>query len=380
MTPVTPRVDEDARLWRAVDAFRLAALGYAVVLFLPVQDEYRRPWGAWAVLLVMAAWTAYLVVRRTVLGRRRRGPVLLAADLALAVAAVLSTLVLDEPARIAAGAQTLPSIWVAGPVISYAVVAGWRAGLAAALVVGASDLVEVWPHASGQTLDSIVQLVLVGAVVGYSVELYSAGRRDLSRAVAVEAAGRERERLAADIHDSVLQVLAYVQRRGTEVGGEAAEIGRLAGEQEARLRAMIASGPGLPVPAGEADVKALVTGLARQGVTVTGPADPVLLPADVAEAVRGAVAAALDNVDRHAGEGASAWVLVEDEPGLVTVTVRDDGVGFAASRLGAAARAGRLGLAASIRGRIEEVGGHVDVLSAPGEGTEIELRVPRAGH
>ena len=33
-----------------------------------------------------------------------------------------------------------------------------------------------------------------------------------------------RERLAADIHDSVLQVLAYVRRRGHEAGGEAAEI------------------------------------------------------------------------------------------------------------------------------------------------------------
>lgn len=42
------------------------------------------------------------------------------------------------------------------------------------------------------------------------------------------------------LHDSVLQVLALVQRRGTEVGGEAAAIGRLAGEQEAALRALIA--------------------------------------------------------------------------------------------------------------------------------------------
>ena len=53
-------------------------------------------------------------------------------------------------------------------------------------------------------------------------------------AAQVEAATRERERLARGIHDSVLQVLALVRRRGEELGGEAAELGRLAGEQEPR--------------------------------------------------------------------------------------------------------------------------------------------------
>ena len=62
----------------------------------------------------------------------------------------------------------------------------------------------------------------------------------MQRATEIEAASRERERLARGIHDSVLQVLALVQRRGAEAGGEAAEIGRLAGEQEAALRALIA--------------------------------------------------------------------------------------------------------------------------------------------
>ena len=49
----------------------------------------------------------------------------------------------------------------------------------------------------------------------------------------------ERARLARAVHDGVLQVLTLVQRRGTELGGEAAELGRLAGEQEAALRALV---------------------------------------------------------------------------------------------------------------------------------------------
>ncbi len=51
--------------------------------------------------------------------------------------------------------------------------------------------------------------------------------------------GRERARLARAVHDGVLQVLALVQRRGAELGGDAAELGRLAGEQEAALRSLI---------------------------------------------------------------------------------------------------------------------------------------------
>jgi signal transduction histidine kinase len=366
----------DARLWRSVDVYRALTLIYAIVLFIPVRAGYRYPWGAAAVLVTMTVWTVCLFARRTLLARPVTAWVL-AADLAFASCCVLSTLVVDDPVRIASHAATLPSIWAASPVAGYAVGSGWRAGLTAALVIAAADVVEVWPYVSKGTIDSMVQLVLVGTVVGYTVELYTAGRRDLARAVALEAAGRERERLAADIHDSVLQVLAYVQRRGAEAGGDAAEIGRLAGEQEARLRAMVASGPPLPVPDGEVDIRAMLVGLGRTGVTVTAPAGPVLLPADRAAAVDAAVAAALDNVGRHAGPDAKVWIFVEEEAGVVTVTVRDDGVGFPDGRLAAAEREGRLGFATSIRRRIEEVGGRVDVLSSSGEGTEIELWVPR---
>jgi signal transduction histidine kinase len=63
-----------------------------------------------------------------------------------------------------------------------------------------------------------------------------------------------------------------------------------------------------------------------------------------------------------------AWVLLEDEPDRVTVTVRDDGVGMAPGRLEEAAREGRLGVQASVRGRLADVGGTVAVHSAPGQG------------
>jgi signal transduction histidine kinase len=372
---------DDARLWRAVDTFRLLALAYAVLVYALDPGRHVRPWLGWVVLGAMAVWTAAL----TVLSRRwaaAGGPpvAVLAADLAIACGAVLATLAVDDRARIAAGAATLPGLWSASPVLAWAVARGRRGGLAAAVAVAVADLVEV-QRLSASTLDAIVLLLLAGVLVGYAVELLRAGRADLARAVALEAATRERERLAADIHDSVLQVLAYVRRRGRQLGGEAGVVADLAGEQEVRLRALVATAPA-PVDAGEAgeeDLAADLAALAAPDVVVTGPGQPVLLPAAAAHAVRGAVRAALDNVRQHAGERATAWVLLEDEPDRVTVTVRDDGVGIAPGRLEEAAREGRLGVQASVRGRLAEVGGTVAVHSAPGQGTEVELVVPREG-
>src|SRR5690606_382056 len=87
-------------------------------------------------------------------------------------------------------------------------------------------------------------------LTGYVSRLAGEAQRQLRLAAEREAATRERERLARGIHDSVLQVLALVQRRGAELGGEAAQLGRLAGEQEATLRALVAgSALGDPAPA-----------------------------------------------------------------------------------------------------------------------------------
>ncbi|MER7283514.1 ATP-binding protein [Dactylosporangium sp. NPDC000244] len=112
-------------------------------------------------------------------------------------------------------------------------------------------------------------------------------------------------------------------------------------------------------------------------MTVAAPATPVLLPASVAGEVAAAVGAALDNVGRHAGDGARAWILLEELDDEVTVSIRDDGAGIPDGRLAEAERDGRLGVAQSIRGRIRELGGAVSVTSGAGNGTEVELTVPR---
>ena len=228
----------------------------------------------------------------------------------------------------------MTATWVAGPVLAWAVAGGIRAGVVAALVLGACDLTLRHQSLAGvyrsPALNGTVLLLLAGVAVEDVSTLADRAERAVQRATAIEAASRERDRLARGIHDSVLQVLALVQRRGAEVGGEAAEIGRLAGEQEAALRALIAAdgNGGSALASGNLDLRALLTQEASASVSMVTPAGPVLLPAHVAREVTAAVQAALDNVHRHCGGTARAWVLVDDEGEAVTVTIRDDGPGI----------------------------------------------------
>lgn len=360
-------------LWRAVDIFRVTALIYAAIVYANSVDDMLRPAAGWALIGVMTAWTVLMLVMR------RRPLWLILADLGVGVAAVAASAYIEDPAHIAEGAQTIPTFWAATPVLTWAVAWGWRGGIVAASLVGLADVFVVKTPSSA-TIHNIVLLVLAGAVIGYAVVLVRLGQGKLDQAVAIEAATRERERLARDIHDSVLQVLAYVKRRGTEVGGEAAEIAKLAGDQEARLRSMVATGPQEESAHDDwhnVDVRRELATLATSGVTVSGPAEPVVLDRPVAEALTGAVREAVANVRKHVGEGAPAWVLVEDEGDTVVVSVRDDGPGIPEGRLSAAAADGRLGVRSSIQGRIADVGGKVAIVSTPGQGTEVEMRVPR---
>lgn len=354
----------DTALWRAVAVYRVAALLYAAASMAVHLGGYARPRLGLAVLAGMAAWTAAATYFYS--DPRRRTWLLLIVDLAVTVAALLSSVLVLDQADILDGASTLTVSWAAAPVMAWAVHAGWPAGTVAAAVVGAGAVLERG-GASGQTVNSLVLLLLLGAVVGYVVQLGRRAETAYAQAVHLQAAAAERERLSRQVHDGVLQALALVGRSSADP-----ELATLAAEQERQLRRLVA-GPAAVAPAGEADL----TGLLPTGpdVELAAPGDPVLMPSAVAAELAAAVRAAVDNVRRHGG--GRAWLLVEDEPDTVTVTVRDDGPGMAAGRLEQAERDGRLGVASSIRGRLADLGGTVAVDSAPGRGTEVELRVPR---
>ena len=392
-SPRTP-ADVETALWRALAVFRVVVLLFAVAVALASWDELRRPAVAAAVLIVMAVWTVVqplLVARaRTTLrtgngstpsraeGVPRALTAVLVADLALAVGVILVTPLAQSPEQLARHTFTLPSYWVSAAVLAWAVAYGWRGGLAAGAVVAATDL-AIRDTYTGSTVSNVFLLLAAGGLIGYVVQLVREAAAARAQAVELAAVTAERERLARAVHDGVLQVLALVQRRGGELGGEAAELGRLAGEQEASLRALLRS-RGEPVDQAAAaghllDLTRLLEPMSSATVSVAGPGVPVPLPVPLARELAAAVEEALVNVRRHCPPGTRAWVLVERLPGEVVVSVRDEGPGIPEGRLAAAVAEGRLGVDRSIRGRLADLGGRADLSTGTG-GTEWELRVP----
>ncbi len=369
----------ETTLFRALAVLRLVVLVYVVVLNASRWREFDRPvWGG-VVVVGLVVWTGFVTWAYDA-PRRRRLP-LLVADVAVAMVALLSTPYIQSDAMIARHASTMPSFWVVSAVLAAAVARGWAGGIPAALLVSLCDL-SVRREPNGTTWGNIFLLLLAAGIVGYAATLVREATEARARAERAAAAMAERARLARVVHDGVLQVLAMVQRRGLELGGEAADLGRLAGEQEVRLRALVQAGASPLAAAGPgstaaADLAHALAGLQSRTVTVAGPLDEVRLPAGVVDELVSVVRACLDNVTRHVGPDAPAWVLVEDLGDSVVVSVRDEGDGIGPGRLEAARAEGRLGVHESIRGRIADLGGTATLRTGPGQGTEWELALPK---
>lgn len=366
---------------RGLDVFRPVATLYAAWLAWQRHEAMVRPWVAALVLGVMGAWSLGLLLYR----RRSTGVVVV--EVTIAVLGILATLLAETPEAIAQGQFTIPTIWAAGSVAGGAVAAGARGGLIAATVIAVADLIEVG-RPTQTTVHNIVLLFLLGGLIGLAVDLARRGLAREEQVLLERERLHERERIARVVHDGVLQSLAYINRRGDEIGGEAAELSVLAAEQERSLRRFV-SGTGAPdvpadpadlrgVPGAEADLRLLLTARERPDVSVSVPADPVVVDALVATEVDAAVAAALDNVVRHAGPGARAWVLLEGDPSGIELTIRDDGAGAELTDLLGAAEVGRMGVSRSIRGRIEDLGGSVSWTTRPGGGCVVRMTVPRS--
>ena len=179
----------------------------------------------------------------------------------------------------------------------------------------------------------------------------------------------ERAAVAAHLHDSVLQTLALIQRHAADQQA----VARLARSQERELRTWLYE----PEKASEGTWAGLVSAMvaeveADHALTI----DPVVVgdaPVDDALSALGAATReALVNAAKHSG-AASADLYTEVTPGQVSVFVRDRGQGFDP----AAVPADRRGLRDSVAGRLSRFGGAATVRSAPGEGTEVELLLPR---
>ncbi len=361
----------ETTMFRALAVLRVVVLVNTFIVTLLKWDDLARPLITGLALAWMAGWTAFVTWAYDE-PRRRRAP-LLVSDLVVGVVLVLLTPAVQGDAS---GISTLPSFWVMAAVLAWGIHWHWVGGLVAATAVSVADL-SIRSEVSQANVGNIFLLMLGGPVVGYMTGLLKEMATARDRAERSAAAAAERARLARVVHDGVLQVLALVQRRGLEIGGGAAELGRLAGEQEVALRALVQQGAGPDVLSSTADLARALSSLQSRSVTVSVPGAAVELPGREVEEIVAVVRACLDNVSRHVGTDAPAWVLLEDVGDSLVVTVRDDGPGIPEGRLDQARGEGRLGVSESICGRVNDLGGKADLVTASGQGTEWELSFPR---
>ncbi len=212
-------------------------------------------------------------------------------------------------------------------------------------------------------------LVILAGIVLATAPLW---RRLLDSRAAERTArirSEERAAVAAHLHDSVLQTLALIQRHADDQQA----VARLARGQERELRSWLYE----PAAAAGGTWTALVSQIvAEVEADHELIVDPVVVgdaPVDDALVALGAAAReALLNAAKHAGV-TSADLYTEVTAARVLVFVRDRGAGFEP----AAVPADRRGLRDSVSGRLTRLGGTASVRSAPGEGTEVELCLPR---
>ncbi len=211
--------------------------------------------------------------------------------------------------------------------------------------------------------------------------------RDLTRERRERIRSEERAEVAAHLHDSVLQTLALIQRNADDPRA----VVTMARRQERELRSWLYRGDG-PPGAGAAAAAAPAT----LAATITRTAEEVEIDHEVSidvvavgdaplddrlEAVVAAAREAMVNAAKWSG-AANVSVYVEAAETEVKVFVRDWGCGFDP----AAVADDRHGLRESITGRMVRHGGQAVVRTGTGgdtsdttdgEGTEIQLRMPR---
>jgi signal transduction histidine kinase len=224
-------------------------------------------------------------------------------------------------------------------------------------------------------------------------ELASEMRARRDAAIEFQATLRERNRLAANLHDTLLQTLGGIGFQMEACEAEAAAPARdgqtavhlpvarrMLDHAVDELRSSVWALRSLPLN-GQALPEALRALADRAGagqavrIEVQTAGELAHVPDFVAGNLLLAAQEALHNALKH---GRPHAITIEarpaDRPDWIALTVRDDGGGFSpGAQVGAAQ--GHFGIA-GMRERMERLNGTLDIVSAPGQGTTIRFEVP----
>jgi signal transduction histidine kinase len=243
-----------------------------------------------------------------------------------------------------------------------------RSGFGAALVVAAGVVFLYVTGSLSAARDAVLAALVVAVVLGV---IFAPWVMRLVRSLSAEREERIRSQaraeMGAQLHDSVLQTLALVQKRADDPRAVAA----LARTQERELRAWLAGREG-----GHDRLGAALEAVAGDVERAHGvPVEVVVVGDreldDRGEALVAAAREAMINAAKFGG-GSAVDVYAEARDGELQVYVRDRGPGFDPDAL----PPDRRGVRESIVGRMARHGGRAAIHSAPGAGTEVELTLP----
>ena len=250
---------------------------------------------------------------------------------------------------------------------------------------------RLWVLFALPLLLSIALLWLAQAPLAWSLaRRLRGGQRERERLLrrAIETSNLERRRIAADLHDGVVQHLA-----GTAYSLAAAETSRDGSTDQMQgaltegianvrhvirqLRSLIVEihPPNLRSEGLRAAITDLTAQLGAQGIETTLDVDSdVSIGQDAEELCFRAAQEGIRNVVAHS-EATQVTVRFAQQGAHAVLTVEDDGRGFDPSGCAIAAKDGHVGL--SLLGELaNDMGGVLHIRSAPGEGCQLRLEVP----
>lgn len=359
-------------------ALRWLAFGWMLVVAL-LSGQVQRPVEAGVALLVTGGWTAWL----TLAAVRRMGRVL-AVDLGMAIALLVVYGHVYPANALLTSTSSFMGAYPTAAVAAWGVVHRLRGGAVAGASLALTLPIAYTANEVGladlsfpQVLTMVgwgLSYVLLGSAVGVAAGQLDGLHRQVERAGTRAARMAERERLAAHIHDDVLQHLGRLRARLGELSDGAAlnAIAEGIARQEAALRDLARSDPS-PSPPGVASLRDRLAALVAQQDDIPVrliASGPVWLPGETVNELGAAVAELLTNVVKHA-QAQRVWLTVLHDGVEVMVSVRDDGIGFDPDQ-----ETGGLGLRFSVRARVTRLAGQTRIRSRAGRGSEVELRVP----
>ena len=202
---------------------------------------------------------------------------------------------------------------------------------------------------------------------------------------AIQSSEAERRRIASDLHDGVVQELTGVSLSLAAASRSDSADATKMSEASSSLRSSIKSlrsllveiyPPNLHEEGLEFALGDLLGGISNRGIAVKLDIDlgQTELSADTVGLMYRSAQEALRNVVSHSGAG-QVRLAAKVQGSVARVTVDDDGRGFTPDQIEGKTGDGHFGLRA-LAGLIADAGGKLSVLSAPGAGTRVEVKLP----